>query len=713
MGGWTLLHPWLLLGLAGASLPILIHLIGRRRAPTVQFAAFDFLLAVNKRLARRERVRQILLLLMRTLAVIALALAVARPTPEQPAGAAEAVNRYLGLVIDASASMRYSLDGRSLLERAKSRAREVVTHLQPGDSVALVIAGAEVTAPFQAPSLDASAVRAAIDAIGEPAGVADIGAAIDKTLSMLGDNAAGASLVVITDLSRNSFEQLRPTSIDPPPDVRLVDAAERDSPTALGNLAVEAVSVERSGEAPSERRLRVVVRNWGGEAVERRALSLAIDGRVTQRATIQVPGFGSSEKTLTQTFDGPGVYHGTLTLEPDRGDGYGADDVVSFVTVVGPGVDVLAVDGDPRTTPYEDELFFVERALEVIPRGDPPLRLRIVTVDELREPDADLELSAFKVVLLANVDELPESLIADLRSFVDEGGGLLFAPGDRVDFERVNQLFGALLPHPLRDRHLAADPDAGTAPLGIGDLDWDHPILAGLGLPAEESLRASRTSVYFNLGVGAGMRARSVLRFDNGAPALVERAQGKGRVMLLTTTLDVDWSDLALRSAFPALMQRAVRYLAQAVDTVPGAATRAGGEVEVPAPTGARGLALISPAGVRHEVALREADQRRGRFPDLVEVGIHRAEVLREEEWGAEPRLDVSVNPSLEESDFVPVQTNQVSEALGGEANGSGIAVSLGTGTSGDPFETRGAASLLLLALAFFFVSESLLASRG
>jgi len=86
--------------------------------------------------------------------------------------------------------------------------------------------------------------------------------------------------------------------------------------------------------------------------------------------------------------------------------------------------------------------------------------------------------------------------------------------------------------------------------------------------------------------------------------------------------------------------------------------------------------------------------------------------VLRDQ-WVAEPRLDVAVNPSLEESDFVPVETGQVSEALGGDAEGPGIAVSLGTGSSGDPFETRGAASMLLLALAFFFVSECLLASRG
>ncbi|MBI3179901.1 MAG: BatA domain-containing protein, partial [Deltaproteobacteria bacterium] len=85
VGSWTWLHPWLLAGLAGAALPVIIHLIGRRRAPTLRFAAFDFLVEVNKRLARRERLRQILLLITRTLAVAAIAFAVARPLPVRPA----------------------------------------------------------------------------------------------------------------------------------------------------------------------------------------------------------------------------------------------------------------------------------------------------------------------------------------------------------------------------------------------------------------------------------------------------------------------------------------------------------------------------------------------------------------------------------------------------------------------------------------------------
>jgi hypothetical protein len=709
MGAWAFLHPWLLVGLVGASLPIIIHLIGRRRAPTIHFAAFDFLLAVNKRLARREKLRQLLLLVLRTLAVIAIVLAVARPVPSR-SSAAPLANRRIAVVLDASASMRYVLGGRTLLERAKTQASELLSHLQPGDSATLVIADTRVHSPFQAPTLDTAAVRAAVESVNEAKGIADLGAAIDVALGQLGPTPAGASLVIVSDLAQNSFAHLKPFAVDPAPEIQLLDAAEREEPVALPNLAVDGVVVEASGDAPATRRVRITVRNFAGEAVAERAVSVLIDDRVTQRAFAQVPALGTAEKMLTQSFDGSGVFHGRAELGADGADGYADDDVASFVAVVVPGIDVLVVNGDPRTTPYEDELFFVEKALEVLPKGDAPLRLRLATVDELAAGAFDL--TSFKVVLLANVGELPPGVVTALRELVVAGGGLLFAPGDNLRFERANEVFGDLLARPLRDVHRAADPDAGTAPLGIGEMDWDHPVLAGLGNAAEESLRASRTATLVNLDLGTGSNARTVLRFDNGAPALMERPLAAGRVMVLCTSVDVDWSDLALRSAWPALLQRTMRYLGGALDVAPVPPVRNGGAVDLALPTAARGIALVSPSGVRREELATDGETRRARFADLTEDGIFRAEVLHER-WQAEPRLDVPVSPSLEESDFAPVTPREIAAALGGPAEGDAVAVRLGIGSEEDPFAVRGAASFLLLALALFFVSESLLASRG
>jgi len=708
VSGLTLLHPWLLVGLLGASLPILIHLIGRRRAPTVPFAAFDFLLAVNKRLARRERLRQILLLILRTLALVALALGVARPMTARPAAAALA-NRRLAIVIDTSASMRYDIGGVTLFERAKSKARDLLSRLQPGDVVTLVAAGQETRPVLQAPTPDLGRARAALDALAPPAGIADMGAAIELALSQFGAQASGVTLAIISDLADNGFRTLRPTSLDPPPDVRLIDAAERDEVAALGNLAIEGVTIEAGGGSAAERRFKVVVRNFGATPVAGRTVELVLNGAVTQRGTIDVAGRAAQEKVYTHEFASPGVYQGEVRLASASGDGYTADDRAFFTLEVVPGVRLLAVDGDVRATPYEDELYFAERALQTVPKGDATIVLRVASPDEFAEPA--LELRGFDAVLLANVGTLADAAIAKLAEFVRSGGGLLITLGDKVRFEQANVTFAKLLPAALRDLHLTADPGAGSPPLGITGIDWDHPIMQGFGNLIAESLSASRTVGYFNLDVGAERRTRVILRFDNGAPALLEARRAGGRVLLLTTSIDVDYTDLPLRSAYPALLQRTVRYLANAVEGGARGLVREGEPVDVPVPTGSDALALTSPVKERKSVEL--AGGTRAHFGALSPAGLFLAEVRRGDTWTREPRLDVAVSPGLAESDFAVVTPAQVAAALGGDKATHGIDVALGGRGEADFFGARGYASYLLLALCLCFIGESLLAARG
>ena len=182
--------------------------------------------------------------------------------------------------------------------------------------------------------------------------------------------------------------------------------------------------------------------------------------------------------------------------------------------------------------------------------------------------------------------------------------------------------------------------------------------------------------------------------------------------MLLTTSVDLGFTDLPLRSGFPALLQRMVRYLAGAQAAPQAPTTRLGRPVAVLVPTGARGLALESPSGERIERLVSASGGRRVVFPELAEIGIYRAYLLGEETRRA-ARLDVVVNGSLRESDFAPVDVGQVVTALGGGGDEGTVQLSALVHGQTDPFESRGYAPWLLVGLACLFLSECLLASRG
>src|SRR4051794_21192465 len=131
----SFLAPSLLFGLGFIALPIAVHLIGRRRAPTLAFSAYDFLAEVVERLARREQIRQLLLLLLRILIVALLAFALAGPGLQRAAVATELTDTLI--VLDASRSMTYTLNGETLLQKAKARTNKLLGERAEG--LALVV----------------------------------------------------------------------------------------------------------------------------------------------------------------------------------------------------------------------------------------------------------------------------------------------------------------------------------------------------------------------------------------------------------------------------------------------------------------------------------------------------------------------------------------------------------------------------------------------
>src|SRR5439155_4782333 len=126
-------NPWMLAALATVGLPIIIHYLTRARPRRIIFPPFKFLLEACAGQQAVHRLRTILLLTLRTLAVLALVLLFARPflKPSGPANAAD-VNKRVVLIIDASLSMRAVPEGVSLFSRAQAEAADVLRALESG-----------------------------------------------------------------------------------------------------------------------------------------------------------------------------------------------------------------------------------------------------------------------------------------------------------------------------------------------------------------------------------------------------------------------------------------------------------------------------------------------------------------------------------------------------------------------------------------------------
>ena len=203
------LAPVMLVGALGAAIPVAIHLIGRRRAPIVKFAAMDFLLSSDKKVARRLQLRELLLLAVRVLACIAIPLALAKPFtacetagPHVTRGPQAAV-----IIIDNSLVSSYRLGDQTLLARAQSRARSVLDQMGPEADVAIALV-AEGSTPPEELARDHLQLRDRISDIQTSARPPDTANALSRAARLLSQsNQQRKTIFLLSPLTATGFSR--------------------------------------------------------------------------------------------------------------------------------------------------------------------------------------------------------------------------------------------------------------------------------------------------------------------------------------------------------------------------------------------------------------------------------------------------------------------------------------------------------------------------
>jgi hypothetical protein len=689
------LAPLYLVGLLAAAIPVAIHLIGRSRARVVPFAAIDFVVRSDRRVARRLKLRRILLLCVRAVAAAAVAMVLAKPYVEAQTDLPAAIGhaQSVVLVLDNSASMGYRLRGERLFDFAKRRARQVLELLGRESQTALVLAaeGEEPIGPGGARpprsgapvgelTADRLRLRRALDEAPLSARGTDVPAALRRAAQILAHAPhAERRVILLTDLTAASLVAAEPPWPAGGPELTIVDAS---GGSPLPNRAVTRIEVEPAAELGGRGvRVTAEIANWAERPAAKVPTALKVGARTVARGFVDLPANGTAAKVFHHTFP-KGELH-DVTVELDE-DALPVDDRRYARVEVRREVRVLLVDGDPRTVRHEDELFYLETALRPGDRADSQLAVAVATADEL----AQRRLGDFDVIFLCNVKALPRERVGDLEGFVRRGGGLFIAVGDNVEAEAYAATMAPLLPQALRDVRVAAlsasaRPEGETdAAAGIGErlraADTRHPMLAVFAGQVE-GLRAARFHRYFLLQPEPqtrpveGERPRNgggratVLRFEGGAPALVEAPLGQGRVLLFTSTVDRDWNDLPIRPGFLPLMQQAARHLARSPLREPEPGGIVGRPYAIPLGRGDSRLEVRLPSGQSH---LYEAGEIAGRdnlvYLDTEEPGFYRVAVagsaagqLRER-----PTAEFVINVDPRESDLRHVTSAKAQRSL-------------------------------------------------
>jgi hypothetical protein len=629
----SFLTPLFLLGLAGLAIPVLLHLIQRERKQVVAFPSLMFLRRIPYQSVQRRRVRNWLLLMMRLGVLVLIVLAFGRPffRGTDPAMVAAGGAREVVLLVDRSYSMGYG----DRWVRAQNAARHAVDQMGPVDRASIVFFGTGTDVALRSTS-DKGRLYSALTGAELSAGGTQFGPVLKLAGSILAESTLPRrEVILVSDFQRAGWRGAD--------GVRLPDGTVL-TPVVIGdteitNLSVTPVAIERSSFSNQERvTVTAGVTNHGARAVDRADVALEINGRAIQTLQVRVEPDASASVTFAPVTVTDAEVRATVKLADDA---LLPDNAFHFVVVAGRPVRTLLVDRAAGR-----EALYLSRALGV---GDAP---RFQTVARGAEAvTADDLLSADFVIV--NDVQVSSALAARLIAFVERGGGLLIVAGQRGTWPQGG---GAAVPALLNE---TVDRTRGQ-PARLIALEYGHPVFEPFRSPRSGDFSAARFYGYRALSVDP--EAAVLARFDDGAPALVERRLGAGRVLIWASSIDVEWNDFPLKPVFLPFVHQVARHLAAYRQPEPwltvGGVLDPSRRVATPA---SEFRTVVTPSGQR--VSL---DPEGGDVLTLDEQGFYE---LREQATGAGgPVVTIAANVDLSESDLTPMDPQEMVAAVTGAA---------------------------------------------
>src|SRR5262245_52208325 len=615
--------PLAVLAVAGgaAAVPIIIHLLNRKRYVVVNWAAMRFLLAAQKKNVRRLKLEQWLLLATRVLLVLLVILAMAAVMPWFepvwqrlfPGDALAAPSRgrtHKIIVLDASFTMATRRpDDLTRFDAARARAKAILDKAAPGDGFSVIMLGSPAKVVVPGPADDPSKVAREIDDLTLPHGSADVAGGLHAVAEMAAKplgKYARREVYLVSDLRKSAWTL--PTGVaksaeTAPPGsssaaaeawgrilgsarVIAIDVAGQD----VDNVAVTSVSLgDPLPLVHTDLAVTATVHNHGRQ--ERRDLPVSL---FVGRAGTKVPLAELGQKLITvqsnaaapvsfpldrqNRFREPGQYVLQVRIGEDP---LRLDDSRSLAVTVRDTIPVMVVNGKLSPDPLDRASGFLSRALNPFPEGErsaeSPAAVRVITprdfqdagLGDLFKPDAPIE-----VVFLCDLPTIGGNEAARLEAHLKRGGSVVIGLGPNAakNIDAYNRvLFNdgkGLLPGPLVGVRRAADGQYFSL---FADADaFKQSPLSGFRSEKEQSSFATpRFGRYIRLDLPPNGPARRLFSFVSSGgdekqnqldPAVVEWPRHRGRVIVFASSLNADWNEWPRTLSFAPFIQELLRF---------------------------------------------------------------------------------------------------------------------------------------------------------
>ena len=528
----------ILFGLVGVFIPLLIHLLARQKVKQVYFSSLVFIKQIQKQHFKRIHIRQILLLILRCLAVFFIIMAFARPTFKTGFLFQGTSKASVVIALDHSMSMSRG----DIWIRAQQGTKQIAGLLNASDQVALI---GDRQIPVSLPLFQHTHL---IKKIQQTVPLYSVPSA-DSLLKMADDILSSAEInreiYWITDLQKTAFHDTadKPLYFHHVDQCYVISIQEEIPNVALveGGIANQIIS------PGGTLRVSAKVKNYSDQSVDAVLVRLTLNQSLVAQKVVALPAGGQRWVTFSVSPRESGWISGKITLEDDD---FLPDNQRCFSTFIPSRIHVLILSNQRR------DILPVKLAL--MPqhwRRGFEISEKIVGTDWIKDLDrAD-------VVYAVNYSTFTEMEMHALRRFLDNGGGFILIPGPETNLRQLNERLlkrsGIVMGNLVRS-------EENDGYRSFGQIDFRHPLFDRVFEKGREQLRSPQ--FYQSIQVADPGKSQILIRYKDGEPFLMVLPCDHGNMIILTSGIVPPWSDFQTAPFFAPLIHRMTLYSAMTLN---------------------------------------------------------------------------------------------------------------------------------------------------
>ncbi len=536
------LNPAVLFGLLAASIPVIIHLFNLKKLKKIEFSTLAFLKELQKNKIRKIKLKQWILLALRVLIILFVVMAFARPALQsiQIGGTTSAAKTTAVFILDNTFSMSVVDQNGSYFNQAKSIINQIISQLQEGDEVAVILVSNPDTEVKFTTNLFEFVKN--VDALNISSSSGDINSALIKAAELINESKNfNKEIYILSDLQKNKITQKNLNNdlselLNDKARIYLFDLSDKD----VFNLSVDDLKINNQiFEKDKPVSFLVTISNNSKQDVNNAVVSLFMnDERIAQKS-FDVSAKQSAIIEIEATPKTNGYIDIAAEIENDEIE----QDNKRFASLFIPEkISVGIFSANP------DDAMFVNLALQT--GGNNRYEIVNKNIDQITSQ----QLSKFQTIII--IANSLSSGAGQLKDYLNNGGALILFPSSTPDAIKLNQLYNQL---GLKiSSSFVGKLNSNELKIEFDKTDFNHPVFQNIFQDDKKKKYESPVlNAYYKINPGS----IQIISLIDGSTFLSEYKSGKGKVFVFASSPVLSWGDFPIKSIFSPLINKSVLYL--------------------------------------------------------------------------------------------------------------------------------------------------------